>query len=934
MAEFTEVETALTYIDSTNRETWVRVGTALKTEFGEQGFEMFDTWSKTAKNYNAGAVKSAWKSFQIGKSNIGYVFNRAKENGFVRQNVKPMSAAEIAERERRNAELAKKAEKERQEKAFEAARMANYIWAKSTTAIPLNHGYLQKKGISDPAVLKSIRYNPRFKTLVIPLKNKGHIVGLQFINADGSKNFNADIEKKGSAITIGNRDDMVNGFFVAEGFATAASIVQATGKPCIMAIDAGNLPIVAENLKTFVSNNNVPVVFCTDKDADGKGEKYAKQAAAILGKQAKVITPDFTETETALWQAKNDGKKPTDFNDLQQIGGVERVASVLSGSLTAVVNPENKLLINVYGSPATGKSYTAENLAAQFRAIGIECELVTEYATELIKAGRQDELKDQVKVTGEQLRREQAAFNHANIVITDSPTRLGIIYAPDEQKAALHDIAEQSDKIPHINILLRHNSESLATFSMNGRIHGKEESLAIQDELIEMMKGKYPIHHERSIPLEEVINRIGETQEWQNFAEKHNVELTRFSIDMDGTFSGSIESVENDTLTVSQTSELSTMNEEMPKPERSAWGDFPPVIRNGDIGELKNEPEYEQAKAGDIVAAGELVNRLIKRETLEQIQTMIGDRKPIVVAVVAEEATGNNAIPRATAQAIGRELGLFVDTNIRQVNKVARTGKTIDHRLAFQPAFGGEVQQGKDYLIVDDTLAAGGTIASLKGYIENRGGKVVGAMAMTARESSLVLPVTQKMLDNIQRNHGNAMNEFWQKEFGYGIDKLTNGEAGHLRKAENVEQIRTRIANAKAQGGFSVSEQTLPKADIQSPNGEKNELTDDEIPRPPQGGFVLPDENRQPEQINPKENPMAELNEDKQMLMQMLDANRAVSFRQTAAASELADDEVLRKAFQDTDESVRLAAVRNPNASSEFLQDAFNDAYPNEKAEI
>ncbi|MBR5675468.1 MAG: PriCT-2 domain-containing protein, partial [Neisseriaceae bacterium] len=54
MAEFAEVETALTYIDSTNRETWVRVGTALKTEFGEQGFEMFDTWSKTAKNYNAG----------------------------------------------------------------------------------------------------------------------------------------------------------------------------------------------------------------------------------------------------------------------------------------------------------------------------------------------------------------------------------------------------------------------------------------------------------------------------------------------------------------------------------------------------------------------------------------------------------------------------------------------------------------------------------------------------------------------------------------------------------------------------------------------------------------------------------------------------------------------------------------------------------------
>ncbi|MBQ9619920.1 MAG: hypothetical protein IJR44_05430, partial [Neisseriaceae bacterium] len=249
----------------------------------------------------------------------------------------------------------------------------------------------------------------------------------------------------------------------------------------------------------------------------------------------------------------------------------------------------------------------------------------------------------------------------------------------------------------------------------------------------------------------------------------------------------------------------------------------------------------------------------IRKETLEQIKTMIGDKKPIVVAVVAEEATGNNAIPRATAQAIGRELGLSVDTNIRQINKVSRTGKGIDHRFAFQPIFGGEVKNGQDYLIVDDTSSVGGTITSLKGYIENRGGNVVGATVMTAYETSLKLPITQKMLDNIESKHGNSMNEYWQKEFGYGIDKLTNAEAGHLRKAPNVEQIRTRIANAKTQAGFGLSEQTVSKTTVQSSNRETNELTDNETPRPPQGGFVLPveNENRQPE--NPKkDNPMAE----------------------------------------------------------------------------
>ncbi|MBP5790103.1 MAG: hypothetical protein J6W29_07725, partial [Neisseriaceae bacterium] len=375
---------------------------------------------------------------------------------------------------------------------------------------------------------------------------------------------------------------------------------------------------------------------------------------------------------------------------------------------------------------------------------------------------------------------------------------------------------------------------------------------------------------------------------------------------------------------------------DMPKPERSAWGDFPPVIRNGNLGDLEKEPEYQAAKAGDYVAAGEMVNRLIRFETLQQIKEMIGDRKPIVVPVTAEEKTGANAIPYTTAQVIGRELGLPVDTNIVQINKVTRTGNDINHRFAFQPVFSGEVQNGQDYLIIDDTLTAGGTIASLKGYIENRGGKVVGATVMTAYESSLELPVTQKMLDNIQRNHGNTMNEFWQKEFGYGIDKLTNGEAGHLRKAPNVGQIRDRIIEAKSKGGNGVFEQTLPKADIQSPSGEKALNPDDEIPRPPQGGFVLPvenqsDENRQPENSNSKENQMA--TDDKKLLLEMLDSSNT-ELRKNAAASEMADDEVLRKAFQDKYESVRLAAVRNPNASSEFLQDAFNDAFLTEKEAI
>ncbi len=42
---------------------------------------------------------------------------------------------------------------------------------------------------------------------------------------------------------------------------------------------------------------------------------------------------------------------------------------------------------------------------------------------------------------------------------------------------------------------------------------------------------------------------------------------------------------------------IETMTEH--KAERAPWGDFPAVVRNGDLKDLSKEPEYEAAKHGD-----------------------------------------------------------------------------------------------------------------------------------------------------------------------------------------------------------------------------------------------------------------------------------------------------------------------------------------------
>jgi adenine/guanine phosphoribosyltransferase-like PRPP-binding protein len=234
------------------------------------------------------------------------------------------------------------------------------------------------------------------------------------------------------------------------------------------------------------------------------------------------------------------------------------------------------------------------------------------------------------------------------------------------------------------------------------------------------------------------------------------------------------------------------------KAERAHWRDFPPVIANEGLGGVKREPEYVDAKKGDWRAALTMMDRLIKDETVEKVRELIKDRKDVkIVPVLAAEETGSNKIPLASAAILAGRLGLEVETDIIQREKVYRTNSKADHRLAHSPSFVGEVEKGRDYLVLDDTLTTGGTLASLRGHIENRGGHVLGAVAMTAHPGALDIAVKPKMLDAIEKKHGSAMNDYWKEEFGYDIDKLTQGEAGHLKAASSVDAIRDRIAEAR-----------------------------------------------------------------------------------------------------------------------------------------
>ena len=154
---------------------------------------------------------------------------------------------------------------------------------------------------------------------------------------------------------------------------------------------------------------------------------------------------------------------------------------------------------------------------------------------------------------------------------------------------------------------------------------------------------------------------------------------------------------------------------------------------------------------------------------------------------------------------MGERLGLPVDQSVVQTNVVGHTGANGFARLARPALFDGDIDPGKEYLVIDDFIGQGGTIANLRGFIESRGGKVLGATVLTGKPYSAKLAVEKTQLAELEQRHGKDLNDWWQEKFGYSFDCLTQSEARYLAKTANVDTVRDRIAAEEQAGDITSS---------------------------------------------------------------------------------------------------------------------------------
>lgn len=326
------------------RDEWVRVGMAIKSEFpDDDGFELFDQWSATSGGYDAADMRSTWRSIKAGGAvTIGTLLHIAKASGFKTGSTAPArtdQAQRQADRQARQREDAGS----RAAGHAEAARLAQAMWEAASASG--SSSYLERKGVQAYGVRFAVRGDasahdrPASAWLLVPLRDSaGALWNVQQIapaksrykagdgpGATGTdKLFCKGGLKSGLWHMLGEPEGAAT-VLVAEGYATAASLHEATGCPVAVAFDAGNLVHVAKALRKLFPIASL--VLCGDDDVQtfartgrNPGREKAEAAAAAVGGLAVLPAP------------APDGEN-FDFNDLHLSAGLEAVRAALAHAL-------------------------------------------------------------------------------------------------------------------------------------------------------------------------------------------------------------------------------------------------------------------------------------------------------------------------------------------------------------------------------------------------------------------------------------------------------------------------------------------------------------------------------------------------------------------------------------------------------------------------
>ena len=142
------------------------------------------------------------------------------------------------------------------------------------------------------------------------------------------------------------------------------------------------------------------------------------------------------------------------------------------------------IVVNLFAGPGSGKSTTCAGVFAKLKLAGVNCEMALEYAKDKVWEESNKVLDDQIYVFGKQLHRIFRLKDKVDVVITDSPILLSIIYDKTGNKYFSDLVLNQFNNFDNRNYFI----ERTTVYNPKGRLQTEDEAKEIDKILLDLLK--------------------------------------------------------------------------------------------------------------------------------------------------------------------------------------------------------------------------------------------------------------------------------------------------------------------------------------------------------------------------------------------------------------------------------------------------------------
>lgn len=230
---------------------------------------------------------------------------------------------------------------------------------------------------------------------------------------------------------------------------------------------------------------------------------------------------------------------------------------------------------------------------------------------------------------------------------------------------------------------------------------------------------------------------------------------------------------------------------------------------------LADHALYSAAKGQrDIDAALALLDDLVVEETVGKLRDLEKQHgvRPKLIAPAAQIGDSNNALAITYANWLGHELDWDVDESVYQIKDFSKDKSNGWVRIAHRSTFYGEIDNKTPYVIVDDVITLGGTLADLRSFILGKGGRVIGMSTIASKDGKDVqIRLDSDTQAKLEKLYGSDLAKFCDERLGFHFRGFTRSEADRILSCSGYVDLGKKIMRGLNEGHASRSKKQVAR---------------------------------------------------------------------------------------------------------------------------